>query len=155
MEVAPVPLPANWKYCWWTVLRSTVPVDSVASGFRRAFVTVGLPNIHWTRSGDTIWVRGGPAPLLPSGVPVDTATYGATLWSRAVMFPQADSTHFWLFVAIVAPHGGWPRTVPAQRFLDSPFGPCEAIARASGVRWIKRAGDPGDEEKLPVWSHVP
>jgi hypothetical protein len=30
-----------------------------------------------------------------------------------------------------------------------------AIARASEVRWIRRPGDPGDEEKLPVWSRVP
>jgi hypothetical protein len=60
------------------VIRSTRSLDSVASGFRRAFVTVGLLNIHWTRSADTIWVRGGPAPLPSTELPRDAATYGAT-----------------------------------------------------------------------------
>jgi hypothetical protein len=152
---ASVPVPANWQHCWWTVIRSTLPADTVAADFRRAFVTVGLANIHWTRSGDTIWVRGGPAPLLPSDLPFDTASYGATFWSRAVAFPQKDSTHFRLYVAIVPPVGGWPRAVPASSSVHSGIPACEAVARASGVRWIKRAGDPGDEEKLPVWSRVP
>jgi hypothetical protein len=154
-DVTSVPLPANWEHCWWTVIRSTLPVDSVAAAYRRAFVTVGLPNIHWTRSGDTIWVRGGPAPLLASQLPFDTARYGATFWSRAVAFQRADSTHFRLYVAIVPPAGGWPRTVPANSSVHSGIPVCEAVARAASVRWTKRPGDPGNEEKLPVWSRVP
>jgi hypothetical protein len=155
VDVAPVPPPANWEHCWWTVIRSTLPVDSVAAGYRRAFVTVGLPNIHWNRSGDTIWVRGGPAPLLPSDVPFDTATYGAKFWSRAVAFQQGDSTHFRLYAAIVPPAGGWPQSVPANSSPHSALPACEAVARAAAVRWIKRAGDPADEEKLRGWSRVP
>src|SRR5450631_1410160 len=77
VDAAPVPLPADWRYCWWTVYRSPLPLDSVATGFRRAFVTAGLAGIRWDRSGDTIWVRAGPAPLAPSQLPFDTASHGA------------------------------------------------------------------------------
>lgn len=151
----PVPLPANWQYCWWTVVRSTLPAGTVAANFRRAFVTVGLPNIHWTRSGDTIWVRGGPAPIPPSQLLFDTASHGATYWSRAVVFSQGDSTHCRLYSAIIPPADGSARAVREATRAPSGLPVCEAVARAAGVRWIKRAGDPGDEERLPVWSRVP
>jgi hypothetical protein len=137
------------------VIRSTLPVDSVAAAYRRAFVTVGLSNIHWTRSGDTIWVRGGPAPLLPSQLPFDTATYGAIFWSRIAAFQQGDTAHFRLYAVIIPPVGGWPKAVPTNSSVHSQLPVCEAVARAAGVRWIKRPGDPGDEEKLPVWSRLP
>jgi hypothetical protein len=142
---APVPLPAHWDYCWWTVIRSTLPVDSVAARFRLAFVTVGLYNIHWTQRGDTIWVRGGP----------EATTYGAAFWGRATAFSQGDSTHFRLFAAIVPPAGGWPPSMSASSSLKSPLPLCDTIARAAALRWIRRAGDPGVEEDLPVWSRVP
>jgi hypothetical protein len=116
---------------------------------------IGLPNIHWTRSGDTTWVRGGPAPVPPSQLPFDTASRGETYWGRAVSFAHGDSTHFRLYVAIVLPDGTQPQLTDSTRGPDRSFAACEAIARASEVRWIKRAGDPGDEEKLPVWSRVP
>jgi hypothetical protein len=155
VQTRPPPLPAAWEYCWWTVIRSTRSLDSVASGFRRAFVTVGLPNIHWTSSADTIWVRGGPAPLPTTELPRDTATYGATYWSRIVAFRDADSTHFRLYIAVVPPARGWADSTVSNHLSAYLFSACEAIARASEVRWIRRAGDPGDEEKLSVWSRVP
>lgn len=76
-------------------------------------------------------------------------------WSRAVAFPQSDSTHFRLYVAIVPPAGGWPPAVSENSRVHSGIPVCEAVARAAAVRWIKRAGDPADEENLPVWSRVP
>jgi hypothetical protein len=151
---APIPLPGAWQHCWWTAMRATLPVDSVASAFRRAFVTVGQSGVHWTRSADTIFVRAGPAPLLPLDVSFDTASYGATYWARAVAFKQGDSTHFRVYVAIVTPAKGWAHptdSLHTQRLLPT----CQVIANAVHFRWIRRAGDPGDEEKLPVWSRVP
>ena len=151
----PTRLPAAWDHCWWTVIRSTRSLDSVASGFRRAFVTVGLPNIHWTRSADTIWVRGGPAPLPAADTTFVAATSGATYWSRTVAYRQADSTHFRMYVAVVPPPKGWADSTVSNHLSAYLFTACEAIARASEIRWIRRPGDPGDEEKLPVWSRVP
>jgi len=152
-RTAPVPLPSQWQYCWWTVIRSTLPPDSVASRFRRAFITVGLTGVHWTKSADTIWVRAGPVPLLP---PFDMATDGATYWSRVVAFSHGDSTHFQLYTAITAPPRGWGHVADSGHIATGhQFAACEAIARAAEVRWIRRLGDPGEEEKLPVWSRVP
>jgi hypothetical protein len=134
-------------------MRSTLPVDSVGSDFRRAFVTLGQSNIHWTKAGDTVFVRAGPAPMLTSEEPWDTASYGVTYWARAVAFPQRDSTHFRLYVATVQPRN---RAHPADSVrTDRTIPTCEQIAKTVGFRWIRRAGDPGDEEKLPVWSRVP
>jgi hypothetical protein len=150
-----MPLPSQWEHCWWTVIRSTLPPDSVASRFRRAFVTVGLGGVHWTKSADTIWVRAAGA-LIPTQLPFDTATYGATVWSRVVAFPHGDSTHFRLYTAITAPPQGWRHLADSSHIVTQRhFAACEAIASAAEVRWIRRLGDPGEEEKLPVWSHVP
>jgi hypothetical protein len=154
MSDAPIPVPADWKHCWWTVIRSTLPADTVAARYRRAFVIAGLPNIRWVRSADTIWVRAGPAPVPTSQFAFDSVSRGATFWVRAVVFAHGDSTHFRLFVATVPAIGG-RQTTDSTRGTDWTFPACEASARAADVRWIKRAGDPGDEEKLPVWSRVP
>ncbi|HEV8411336.1 MAG TPA: hypothetical protein VGQ30_12565 [Gemmatimonadaceae bacterium] len=151
---APVPLPSNWEHCWWTVMRSTLSVDSVGSSFRRAFVTLGQSNVHWTKNGDTVFVRAGPAPLLPSEVPWDTASYGATYWARIAAFPQNDSTRFRLYVSIVRPSHGWAQPSDSVHAFR-PIGLCAEIGKVVAFRWIRRVGDPGDEEKLPVWSRVP
>ena len=135
-------------------MRSTLPVDSVGSEFRRAFVTLGQSNIHWAKFGDTVFVRAGPAPLLPSEVPWDTSSYGATYWARITAFPQNDSTRFRLYVAIVRPPRGWAQAADSVRAFR-PIGLCAEIGKKVGFRWIRRAGDPGDEEKVPVWSRVP
>jgi hypothetical protein len=134
-------------------MRSTLPVDSVGSAFRRAFVTLGQTGIRWTKSGDTVFVRAGPAPLLPSEEPWDTSSHGATYWARAAGFQQGDSTHFRLYVAIVRPRS-WPHPADSVR-TDRTIPTCAQIGKTVGFRWIRRAGDPGDEEKLPVWSRVP
>jgi hypothetical protein len=157
VQLAPVPSPANWHFCWWTAIRSTLPSDSVAAHYRRAFVTVGLTSVKWTRSADTIWVRGGPAPVLQSDAhPLDTAQAGETFWSRIAVFPQQDSSHFRLYVAIVAPPRGWAHPDDSSGIaIRQQFGACELVARAADVRWLRRSGDPGDEEKLPVWSRIP
>lgn len=153
---APVPLPSQWEHCWWTVVRSTLPADSVASQYRRAFISVGMTGVHWTKSGDTIWVRAGPVPLLPGELPYDTATYGATYWSRVVAFRRGDSTHFRLYTAVTPPPRGWGHFADSSRVTTwRHFAACEAIANAAEVRWLRRLGDPGDEETLPVWSRVP
>jgi hypothetical protein len=157
IQTATVPLPANWSHCWWTAIRSTLPPDSVAARYRRAFVMAGLTSVKWTRSADTIWLRGGPAPVLHDEAnPFDSVQAGETFWVRVAVFPQKDSSHFRLYVAIVAPPRGWAHPGDSSDLASrQTFPVCEAIARAADVRWIRRSGDPGDEEKLPVWSRIP
>ena len=147
VEIAssPVPLPGAWSHCWWTVMRSTLPVDSVASDFRRAFVTLGQPNIHWAKIGDTVFVRSGPSPLFPSDEPRDTTSYGESYWARAVAFARGDTTNFRLYVAIVPPARGWLHPADSVR-VNRTIPVCAEI---------RRAGDPGEDEKMPVWSRVP
>ncbi len=157
MNTAAVPLPAKWTHCWWTAIRSTLPPDSVAAHYRRAFVTVGLTSVKWARSADTIWVRGGPAPILPDEAhPFDSVQAGETFWGRIAVFSHADSSHFRLYVAIMPPPRGWAHADdPSGIASKQSFPACEAIARAADLRWIRRSGDPGDEEKLPLWSRIP
>jgi hypothetical protein len=118
---------------------------------------VGMTGVHWAKSADTIWVRAGPAPVLYTQF--DSAEAGETYWSRVVAFPRADSTYFRLYVAVVPPAKGWAQSADSSGVdhiaTGHFFAACQAIARASDVRWIRRIGDPGDEERLSVWSRVP
>ncbi len=135
-------------------MRSTLPVDSVGSEFRRSFITLGQSGMNWKKFGDTVFVRAGPAPLPPRESPWDTTSYGASYWTRMVAFPKGDSTHFRLYVAIVAPARGWKKeadSVSAYRPIDL----CARIGKTVGFRWIRRTGDPAEEESFPVWSRVP
>jgi hypothetical protein len=152
-KALPFPPPSSWNYCWWTVLRSTLPADSVAARFRRAFVTAGMTDVHWTRSADTIWLRAGPALLQPATF--DSAPPGPLYWSEAAAFHSGDSTHFRFSVAIAALARGSPPTTDSSRTAVRLFKACDAIARAADIHWYKRHGDPGNEEALPVWSRVP
>jgi len=148
----PEVLPAEWNHCWWTAIRSTLPADTVASRFRRAMITVGMPGFRLTRSADTVWMRGGPAPIARDER--DGPGFAGAQWARVVLFRHADSTHFMMYVATVPSAQAWT-TADSSSATRHQFAMCEAIARESGVKWLRRAGDPGDEEKLPVWSRVP
>lgn len=43
---APAPVPLEEEHCWWAVLRSSLPPDSVAAHFERAYGAVGLGAIR-------------------------------------------------------------------------------------------------------------
>ena len=147
--------PTNWEYCWWTAVRSTLPPDSVAAHFRRAFIAAGLLDLRWAHIADTVLVLGGPARLPGSAVPFDTATFGALYWSRVVALRSGDSTHFRLYTAIAAPARGWAQPSDSVRAFNRSIGVCQEIASGASLRWIKRLGDPGAEESLSVWNRVP
>jgi hypothetical protein len=134
-------------HCWWAVLRSALPPDTVAIRFQRAFTTVGLTDASWTHGGDTAWARAGPTPL--SG-----RHAGAMYSSRAVAFRRGDSTHFRYYVAIALPPGGQmarPDTVNVgARQIDF----CGEIARAAAIP-TSAPRSPTGEETLTVWTRTP
>jgi hypothetical protein len=40
-KVAVVPVPLDEEHCWWAVYRTSLPLDTVANRFARAFAPVG------------------------------------------------------------------------------------------------------------------
>jgi hypothetical protein len=128
------------EHCWWAVMRSPLPPDSVAARFQRAFIAVGLTNAMWTHKADTAWVHGGPTAL--------AASPGATYESRVVAYWHGDSTHYRQYVA-VAPQPGESRNL-GQRTI--PF--CTTTARAAAVLGSAPQAPTGDET-LELWRRVP
>ena len=135
---APTPAPLDEEYCWWAVLRTTLPPDTVAARFERAFAAVGLTGGGWTRQGDTAWAHAGPT----AGQP------GAPYASRAVAYRRGDSTHFRYYVGIAAARLAPPDSAPTLIPL------CGRIARAAAVPTSTPASPTG-EESLPVWRRRP
>jgi hypothetical protein len=130
---APAAAPLDEEYCWWAVLRTTLPPDTVAARFERAFAAVGLAGGGWTRRGDTAWAHAG----LP----------GARYASRAVAYRRGDSTHFRYYVAGapgLAPRDSAPNVVAL----------CGRIARAAAIPTSTPASPTGDES-LSVWRRRP
>jgi hypothetical protein len=123
------------EYCWWAVVRSPLPPDSVVARFARAFVEVGLHDERRASVGDTAWVAAGPSPL-PGGT---------LAMSRVVAFRAGDSTHFRHFIGIAA---------RAANDSESPSpltGLCRDIARAAAVGAVAPR-DPTGGESRSVWS---
>ncbi|MEJ7809568.1 MAG: hypothetical protein WKG32_04040 [Gemmatimonadaceae bacterium] len=139
----PAPARLSEDHCWWAVLRSTLPPDSVAARFERAFTTVGLTGATRTRSADTAWVHAGPTPL-----------GGRQHESRAVAYWHGDSTHFRYYVAIAPASQG--RAQPADTLEREPghIGFCGEIARAAAIQ-TSAPRSPTGEESLTVWTRIP
>jgi hypothetical protein len=135
------------EYCWWAVLRSPLPPDSVAARFQRAFTTVGLTGATWTRSADTAWARAGPTSL-------GGRYAGATYESRAVAYWRGDSTHFRHYVAIGQRPEGWAPAADTVSFGGRLIGLCADIARAAAIPTSVPRTLTG-EETLPVWRRRP
>lgn len=125
----------NEGYCWWAVMRSPLPPDSVAAHFQRAFTAVGLTGSTWTGSADTAWAHAGPTALGASG-----ATYG----SRVVAYWHGDSTHFRQYVSMA----------PQPGDSANPIGLCQEIGRAAAVP-TSVPREPTGEETLKLWSRIP
>lgn len=143
----PVPAQLQEDHCWWAVLRSPLPTDTVAIRFLRAFTTVGLTDATWTRSVDTAWARAGPTQL-------GDRHGGATYSSRAVAYRRGDSTHFRHYVAIALSPD---RRVAALDTISTgarQIGFCGEIARAAAIPTsVPRS--PTGEETLTVWTRTP
>jgi hypothetical protein len=148
-SASPAPLPTQSSldedYCWWTVMRTTLPLDSVATRFERAFAAAGLAGAIPTYRGDTAWVHAGPTPV---GDPAIVSE------SRVVAYRHGDSTHFRHFVAI-APHAtGRPQRADTSNLAGHRIGLCARILRAAAIpSWAPR--EPTGEETLDVWKRRP
>lgn len=152
----PAPAPATEGYCWWSVFRTTLPADTVAVRFGRAFTALGLSGATWAQRADTTWAHAGPTRL-------DGAWGGGTYAARMVAYRNGDSTHFRHFVAVTPPPQGWaaPRdSVTADgRHLSlspagNPIGFCGALGRAARVHGTAPR-EPSGEESLDVWRRRP
>ena len=151
---APAPLALQESHCWWAVFRTTLPPDSVAMHFVRAFAQLGLRGGTWTQRGDTTWAHAEPTTL--------TSWHGATYAARVVAYRAGDSTHFRHFVSVAPPAGGWPASYDSVtadgRHLSvsavgGPIGFCGALGRAATVHGTAPA-DPDGEEKLELWTRT-
>jgi hypothetical protein len=131
-EASPV-IAAREEHCWWTVTRTGLPLDTVASRYGQAFATVGLPATTIARLGDTVWVRAIPSTL---------GVRGDAIEARFVAYRKGDSTHLRSFVTMPGAKGS--QTIPF----------CRELGRATLVGG-NSAGEPGAEEQLPVWTRRP
>ena len=150
---APAPrlLAAAAGPCWWTVLRSPLPLDAVATGVVNAFTTLGLTNVSSAQQGDTIRVQAGPTRLAD--------WYGDTFLAGVVAFRHGDSTLFRYFVAPAPPPGGWSPsrdsvTATGTHVIVNPEG--RMVGLCAGISNIAKIDHtapqaPNGEESMAVW----
>lgn len=141
----PALLPLSQEnYCWWTLLLTTLPPDSVAARFQGSLAAGGLTNATWTQRADTAWAQAGPT-LIP-----DSSLADAGYAARAVAYRHGDTTRFRFYVSVSAPSMGWPRTVNTQAIERQLFSLCGRIAPSS-IKWSRPARQPTWEDSLSVW----
>ena len=131
--VAPVPTPVaeREKHCWWAVLRTKSPVDTVVARYSDAYRTLGLAPSAVSQLGDTAWVSADSAPMT-------AATFGA----RVVAYRVGDSTHFRTYLRGLADSTG--RTISL----------CQLIAQTAGVHTVVPR-EPDSEAQSAVWRRRP
>lgn len=135
------PAPVSDSYCWWTLLRTAFPPDSVAQRFAGAYQTLGLGNVSLTHRADTTWARGGPTIL--EGDPSGTS-YAST----AIAFRQGDSTSLRYFVEIISDSSDTSATPDRIEF-------CGRIAKEARVPWSRPQRRPNSADSLPVFMRQP
>ena len=126
-RVSIVPASLEEQYCWWAVHRTSLPLDTVANRFARAFESIGFERPVPLHVGDTAWIEVGPS-IIPGyeNRPVE---------ARTVAYRAGDSTHFRTFVASGEQQG---------------ISLCQQISRAAPVAAVTPR-EPDGEEKLSVW----
>lgn len=130
-KVAIVPVSVDEDHCWWTVYRTSLPLDSVADRFARAFTSVGFASSPPSYLGDTAWINVGPTRLVGyDGRPIE---------ARLVAYRAGDSTHFRTFVA-----------TGASQAIQL----CQQISRAAPVSGVALR-EPDGDETLSVWRRRP
>jgi hypothetical protein len=152
---AAAPIATRENACWWTVFRSTLPVDTVTAHLVNAFTTLGLTSARSAQLGDTAWAEAGPTRL--------DDWIGGTYSARMAAFRRGDSTLYRYFVEVAPPPGGWrPEydsvTIDGRSIHVSPtaslIGFCQAIARVSANHGTSPR-EPNGEESLTVWRRRP
>lgn len=147
---APAVTPAldHEDHCWWAVLHSPLPADTVAARFAYAYKSVGLAGATWARSADTAWAQAGPTVL-------GGAHAGWTYAARVVAYQRGDSTHFRTFVSVAAPLGDPSLSDSARALGENPgtgrhIGFCAELRHAAQAQGTAPR-EPDGEEKLDVW----
>ena len=130
-KVAVVPVPLDEEHCWWAVYRTSLPLDTVADRFARAFASIGFAPSAPSQVGDTAWINVGPSRL--------SGYEGRPIEARMVAYRAGDSTHFRTFV-----------TTGASQAIEL----CQQISRAAPVGGVTLR-EPDGEEKLSVWRRRP
>jgi hypothetical protein len=126
-RVSVVPVSLKEDHCWWAVYRTSLPLDTVASRFARAFTSIGFAPSAPTQLGDTAWINVGPSRL--------SGYEGRSIEARMVAYRAGDSTHFRTFVVT-----GESQAIEL----------CQQISRAAPVGGVTLR-EPDGEEKLSVW----
>src|SRR3982750_4613973 len=60
-QISPTPVSQNEEHCWWAVYRTSLPLDTVANRFARAFASIGFAPSTPSQVGDTAWINVGPS----------------------------------------------------------------------------------------------
>jgi hypothetical protein len=134
-------VPAPEQHCWWAAYRTTLPPDSVAARYARAFTAAGLSGARVSHLADTAWAEAGPTVLAR---PDRAGTYVA----RVVALRRGDSTFFRPFVSITL-----PRTATAEdsaRLGGQHIGFCGEIGMASQTHGTAPRTDER-EDSLALW----
>jgi hypothetical protein len=126
-RVSSVPVSLNEEHCWWAVYRTSLPLDTVAARFARAFTSIGFAPAAPSQVGDTAWINVGTSRL--------SGYEGRPIEARMVAYRAGDSTHFRTFVAT-----GESQAIEL----------CQQISRAAPVGAVTLR-EPDGEEKLSVW----
>jgi hypothetical protein len=145
--LAAVESPRLREYCWWAVLRTKRPPDSVAARFARAYKELSLGKVTNGRWGDTAWAHAGPSWI-------STRTTNASYESGALAYALGDSTHFRYYVVIAAPPGGWIRQSDSVEASGGDIDFCTNIARHASIGWAA-PNNPTGEESLALWGLDP
>ena len=135
------PIAASDSYCWWTLVRTALPPDTVARRFERAYQTLGLDSATFTHRADTAWAHAGPTVLRDVQTSASYASFAAAV-------RQGDSTSFRYSVEI--------------KSLSRTDGPppdgiafCGRIAKAAGIPWVKPERRPNSEDSLSAFMRAP
>ena len=126
-KVSVVPVTLKEDHCWWAVYRTSLPLDTVANRFARAFTSIGFSPSGPSQVGDTAWINVGPSRI--------SGYEGRPIEARMVAYRAGDSTHFRTFVA----------TGESQAIAL-----CQQISQAAPVGGVTLR-EPDGEEKLSVW----
>lgn len=129
--------------CWWTVLRTSLPRDSVAARFQRAYETLGFQNVVSTTMADTTRV-----------VALPTLGSRSRARSRVVAFSAGDSTNFRFFVQELPSPSPREARQPSDASQSDDLESCSQIAHAAAIRWSTPTRSPNKEDSLEVWKDL-
>jgi hypothetical protein len=146
LEPSPPPWPGD-EHCWWTAVRTPLPVDTVGDRFAHAFAALGLTAVVARRLGDTVLVRGGPTEL-------GGARLHARYASRMVAYQHGDSTRFRWYSSITPVADRWATAAESASISGLRIGLCGDIGKIVSIQgWGTR--EPTHDDSIAVWTRLP